>query len=325
MNLGLDLGYNEVKGVADSRRFSFPSVVGTPNISRFSMNGGVNDIVIESDGRHWLVGTGTQTSRFVSRPEGRDWLTTDEYGLLIQAAMSELSTATSLELFVVSGLPVSFYETDVDKIKDRLLGEHKISRHDRKAQTFRVVDCRILMQGVGVALALALDSAGRLADSDIATGRLGVIDVGGKTTNFVSIYRLRDQPAETASIQVGGWDAVRDMADFLDRTYPGLDLKDHEISDMIRARSLNYDGETIDLSTVVDEILEPMGRSIVSKSSQLWNGGKRLDRIIVAGGGALLLGDMIRRELSRAVIADQPVFANATGYWKYANYLRSHG
>jgi len=37
MNVGIDLGYSAVKLVSDRRRKTFPSVVGTPDLGRFSL------------------------------------------------------------------------------------------------------------------------------------------------------------------------------------------------------------------------------------------------------------------------------------------------
>ena len=39
MNIGLDVGYSAVKAIAGTRRVTFPSVVGTPDRARFSLDG----------------------------------------------------------------------------------------------------------------------------------------------------------------------------------------------------------------------------------------------------------------------------------------------
>ena len=39
MNVGLDIGYSAVKTVSGDRRVTFPSVVGTPDRARFSLDG----------------------------------------------------------------------------------------------------------------------------------------------------------------------------------------------------------------------------------------------------------------------------------------------
>jgi hypothetical protein len=72
MNIGLDVGYSAVKAVAGNRRVSFPSVVGTPDQARFSLNGTAGGDIILTEPRHVLVGQGAvEQSRFLRRREGR--------------------------------------------------------------------------------------------------------------------------------------------------------------------------------------------------------------------------------------------------------------
>ena len=46
MNIGLDVGYSAVKAVSGNRKVSFPSVVGTPERARFSLDGAGRDDII---------------------------------------------------------------------------------------------------------------------------------------------------------------------------------------------------------------------------------------------------------------------------------------
>src|SRR5690606_6576381 len=136
--------------------------------------------------RHVLVGEGAMTqSRFVNRREDRAWIESDEYYHLFLAALTELTSATVADLVLVTGLPVAFYN-DKATLQRRLLGVHKVTREGRHAQTFKVAECRVIPQPFGALLAAALDDRGRVADQELATGAVGVIDVGGKTTNLLS-------------------------------------------------------------------------------------------------------------------------------------------
>ena len=71
MNVGIDLGYSAVKVVAGQRRKTFPSVVGTPASSRFSL-GEQEELIVLVAPEHVMVGRGAMTqSRFVNRRERR--------------------------------------------------------------------------------------------------------------------------------------------------------------------------------------------------------------------------------------------------------------
>jgi plasmid segregation protein ParM len=322
MNVGIDIGYSSVKAVAGHRRVSFPSVMGTPDRARFSLNGHTDaDIVLNLADGTWMVGQGAvEQSRFLNRREDRAWIESDEYYRLVLAAFTEVTTATAVDLLVVTGLPVAFY-SDKATLRDRFLGEHRATREGRRAQVFRVVDCRVIPQPFGALLAEALDDRGRIVDQDLATGSVGVVDVGGKTTNLLSVNRLTEIARETASVNVGAWDVVRLVREHLAEQCPNLELRDHQVVEAIIARQVKYYGQPMDLGPVVDEALEPMADQVIGQATQLWNGAASLDVILVSGGGALLLGPYLKRHFRHARVVSDPIFANVLGYWRLAQRL----
>lgn len=324
MNVGVDLGYSAVKAVAGGRRATFPSVTGTPDRGRFSLNGNGTEELILAEPAHVAVGAGAVLqSRFLTRREDRLWIGSDAYYHLFLAALTEMSRATAVDLTLVTGLPVAFYG-DRQQLQERLVGAHLVAREKRRAQRFEVVTCRVIPQPFGALLAEALDDRGRVADQRLATGRVGVVDVGGKTTNLLSVDRLAEVGKETTSIPLGAWDVARAVTAYLADHCPGLELRDHQVQDAIRARSVTYYDQVVDLASVVDEVLDGLAEQVVSECGHLWNGGANLAAILVAGGGAHLVGPAVRRSFRHARVVADPVFANAAGYWKLAQRLGSN-
>jgi plasmid segregation protein ParM len=266
----------------------------------------------------WLVGEeAIAQSRFVDRREDRAWIASDAYRRLILAGFTELTTATSCDLLVVTGLPVAFY-ADRDALRDRFLGQHRVTREGRRTQQFRVTECRVIPQPFGALLAEALNNQGKIVNQDLATGAVGVIDIGSKTTNLLSVNRLAEIGRETASVNVGAWDVARAVRSHLADHCPNLELRDHQIIDEIVARQVRYYGAPIDLGDMIDSTLEPMADQVIAQATQLWNGAAGLDTILVAGGSALLLGPYLGRAFPHVRVVDNPVFANALGYWRFA-------
>jgi plasmid segregation protein ParM len=323
MNVGIDLGYSAVKAIGGTgRAITFPSVVGTPDLGRFSLDA-KEDILLDvpGDGLCLIGKSAVLQSRFIDRREDRGWIEGDAYHKLMLAAFTELTTATACDFVVVTGLPVAYYATDKANLRDRFLGEHRATREGRHTQRFRVVECRVVPQPFGALLSVALDNKGQVADQDLATGAVGVIDVGGKTTNLLSVNRLAEIGRETSSVDVGGWDAVRAVREHLTRVCPNLDLRDHQIVDAVIRRHVRYYGELVDLGPVVEATLEPMAEAVIAQATQLWSGAAALDAILVVGGGALLLGPRLARHFRHARLVQNPVFANALGYWKLAQRI----
>jgi len=316
MNIGMDVGYSAVKAVSGDRRVTFPSAVGTPDRARFSLNS--STAIVLTHPVNAMVGEeAIAQSRFLNRREDRGWVESDEWYTLALAALTELTNATVAELAIVTGLPVAFYN-DKTVVRDRLLGEHKVQREGRRAQTLKVTDCRVIPQPFGCLLSTCLDNRGRIVDSNLATGAVGVVDVGGKTTNLLSVNRLSEIGRETASVNVGAWDVVRAVRRWLADNCPDLDLRDHQVVEAIIARRIRYYGQSVDLTRVVETAIEPLAHQVLAEVTQLWNGGAALDAVLVSGGGALLLGSHIKVHFQHARVVADPVYANAVGFWRFA-------
>jgi hypothetical protein len=324
MNAGIDIGYSRTKAVYDRGRFDFASLTGTPERARFSLNGAGQGIYL-TEPRPRLVGDlAVVQSRHIARREDRAWIEGEEYHDLILAAFSEMTTATHCELVVVSGLPVQFYERDKVTLRDRLLGEHRVRRdgEGRRAQTFTVVQATIIPQGFGALISVCLDDRGNIVQGDLANGRVGLIDVGGKTTNLLSVNRLAEVGRETASVNSGAWDVARAIERWLADNYPDLNLRDHELIEAIKARAIKYKGRLVDLGPVIDEATAPLANQVIAEATQLWNGAASLDVIFCAGGGAHLVGAHIQRHFDHAqIVGGDPAYANALGYWRFAQRI----
>jgi len=321
MNVGIDIGYSRTKAVGNGRAAGFASVVGTPDRGRFSLNGASPGIELVSP-RAVLVGDqAVIQSRHLERREDRGWIESAAYHDLLLAALSSLTEA-SAKMVVVSGLPIQFYERDRRALQERLLGVHPLQRAGRRAQRFEVVTARVIPQGFGALLSVCLDDRGHIVDADLGNGRIGVIDVGGKTTNLLSVSQLSEVGRETASVPTGAWDVARAVQRWLADNCPGLELRDHEVIAAMMARETRYYGERVDLGAVVDGAVSPLADQVVAQATQLWNGAAGLDAVLIAGGGAHLVGSHVRRQFRHArVIAVDPVMANAVGYWRFSQRL----
>jgi len=323
MNAGLDIGYNATKGKTDGPPFNILSTVGTPNRARFSLNGH-NDFLITINGKQKQIGeSAVRQSHSQSHSEDRGWISTEKYYYLFLAALTELSTANWVELTIVTGLPVKFYEDDAPILKQVMRGEHRAKRVGRHTQTFKVVKVVPIPQPFGTVASEVLDNGGKIINPTLANGEGAVFDVGGKTTNILDVYKLSEINHGTTSIDKGGWDIARQVGNYLADNYPDLgELRDHQIAEIVKQRSVNYHKKTVDLGPIIDDIIEPVAEEITDKANHLWKGKRSFDDTLITGGGAYLLGQHIIRRYPSARIVDSPVYANAIGYWKLSQRLK---
>jgi len=178
---------------------------------------------------------------------------------------------------------------------------------------------KVIPQGTGALIYSALDDDGNIVDGEIATGLIGMIDIGGKTTNIISARNFIDVSKQTRSIVKGGWDAIEILRPLIEDEIPEIDLRDHELQDAIVKKAVKWGGRTHDLTTLIAEGLDDFADTIVNRAEQVFGkSGGTLDTILISGGGARLVGDLIVAKFDHTDvrIVSNPVFANAGGYYR---------
>jgi plasmid segregation protein ParM len=329
MIVGLDLGYSAVKVVANGFAATFPSVVGTADESQFSAETSGSPVIILHDNQRYFYGdAAVSMSRLESRREDRHWINSDEYLVLAKAAIVQ-ATGDLDSLSIITGLPVSYYKRDRRAAVDALQGLSTISWIDRGMvgqRQFSSVKVAVVPQPFGSLFSRALLPSGRVADSDFLTKPVGVIDVGGKTTNILVANRASEVTRQSASVLVGGWDLVRHLRQALSESCPALELRDHELVRAARDRFVQYYGADVPIGKLVDSAAGSLARSIVSEATHLWGSGANLSAILISGGGANLIGEALRLQFgshTNVELLPNPEMANAIGYHRYGRFLES--
>jgi len=323
MQAGLNPGFSHTKGFTQVNRQErsciFPSAVGSPDTARFSLNGADGITLLEP--AHVNIGEqAIEQSRFINRQEDRSFLVSDEWRLLALAALSELTQA-SADITLVTGIPISFYG-DKEAVKANIAGAHKVQRAGRNAQTF-TLNPVVIPEPFGTLFDQLWDDNLNVLNPSLATGKSGVIDIGSKTTNLLTAQRLKETGHKTDSIETGTWETMRAVRQWLSDTCPRLNLRDHELAKAMSSGHVTYYGQRIDITAIVDSTAQELAKTVIAAASVLF--GADLEHIYITGGGALLTGHFIKqhRNFEHAVIVENPIMANARGFWKYARYLAS--
>ena len=106
--------------------------------------------------------------------------------------------------------------------------------------------------------------------------------------------------------------------------HPGITPKAREVSQWI-AQGYFELGERIDIAPFARPHLKPLADMAVNRFTEVWREPARYRVVLLTGGGALALGDMLKAEMdgvyNRVVISDDPVFGNVRGYLKLARRL----
>lgn len=321
MKMAIDVGYSHTKGATDGKRAIFPSVLGEVQQSHLDLdladrNGYVQ---IETEAGTWFVGDAAlEQSGLKTRRQDRAWIQTPEYKALLLTGITELTQATGITVELVTGLPVAYF-ADRDMLKAELMAVHQVRRAGRGfGQRIEVRDVVVLPQGLAAVLSEALSENGKIKPGPVAEGTVGLVDVGGHTVNVATFTELREIARQTASIDAGLWGPLTEIGKRVNAAYPGQELRGHEIAEAIKRGTIRHYGEDRDISGIAQDVLRPFARQILAEASQVWGNAARLDVLLVAGGGAEVVGPALLAEYSHARVVEDPQWANVNGYLRFA-------
>jgi plasmid segregation protein ParM len=329
MYCGYDAGFHSVKLVGNGHAVNFESFAARPASSMLDLSDN-GKLIVESERIEgaWMVGQhAVKMATRGHRQEVAQWINTPEYLALFYAALGQLSDASRFSVDLVTGLPILDFERDRERLRDLLLGDHRFSFQSRSNQFATVQSVRVVPQGWGGVLAMLFDARGKVQDADIATQKVGVIDVGGRTCNYLAVAGLSDLPSQNKGTDRGAWHVVRAVKAWLDTHYPGLSsLQDHEVMRAIIAGEIYHKGQRVDLAPVVCPIVSDIASEIVNTASQYWGqGAPTFRRVFNIGGGAYLFGPPILAAFGQATVPERPEFTNAQGYHNFGAYLSKNG
>lgn len=321
--VGLDIGYMSVKcviGIGENGKFSIPSVVGTADVSRVSVAGNSNNMIVKFGDNSFLVGdAAVRQSRMTMRREDRHWFMSPEYLALAYAAIYK-AVGDESKIKLVTGLPVAFFD-DKSALEEVLSGYHEWKVNGKEFGV-EIANPVVTMQPFGTYLNNVFGNTPNDFDVEFVEKSVGVLDIGSKTTNILTAQDLEEIRKDTTSVNIGGWEIMRAFRENIAATYPAIsDMKDHQVAEIIIRRTVRSFGAQKEIGGIVDETVKPFADEIIAHASAVWNSGELMDEIIVTGGGAYLIFHEIVKAFPHARRVSDPVFGNALGYWKFAEYL----
>jgi plasmid segregation protein ParM len=327
MIVGVDIGYGYTKAASGAHQVVFPSVVGKAERVRYE-----SDLARAGENRHdsQIAVITEQGDRFVGElallQSRVRWTLLDRSRvqdpsarLLFLSALSELVGATSEKAAfrVVTGLPTQWY-TDREKVVEQLSGKHVLRRVNGRqiVQHFAVEDVLVVPQPFGSLFSTILDPDGKIVDESLARARLGIIDVGTFTTDYVLVDTLRYIEKGSGSIPTAMSRAYQLIGRSILDTF-GLDLRMHEVDQVVRRGHVTIFGEERDIEWLANPVLDAVAEEVLARAGTLWGDGRDLKAVLVTGGGAMVLGERICHRYPHARVLDDASLANVRGFERY--------
>lgn len=319
MILSVDIGYGYTKGVGpDGLRFSFPSVIGTAEDISFAtdlIRGGEEKAIKYRDWQFFYGEQAVLQSRIQSAIFDRSRVHDYTYKMLFVAALVEMakSVPDAGRINVVTGLPVDFFGDRSDVIKS-LEGVYRVTA-DRVIR-FAVDSVFVAPQPFGSLFREVLNERGKIANSDVEKGRVGIIDVGTFTTDLIVSDELRYVQRLSGSISTGWSKVINHVQQALGDMYR-LELMPHEVDRALQTQEVRVRGEPVSLEPLVEPAIAEIQAAIIARARDLWGEGVRLDTILVSGGGGPHLYEAIHDVYPHARLLDNAFWANAEGLYRF--------
>lgn len=231
---------------------------------------------------------------------------------------------------LVAGLPVGHYRKHRDELVRLLRGQHAVTLVDRNgARTetvVRIAEVRVVPQPFGSLFNLMLTDLGELRSGGLASEKIGVIDVGFRTTDFTIADHSRYSERGSRTTDSGMSRAYTTVAAKLSET-SGVSIELFRLFEAMERGSIKIHGKRYDLKGLRDRALAQLAATIATDANRLWSADWDIDRILLTGGGGPVLAPHLQGQIKGELMPVEPGrdgrLANVLGYVKYGRRLWS--
>jgi len=212
----------------------------------------------------------------------------------------------NLPVVMMVGLPLQMMSGETareyaNQVRQWLKGVHTWQA-DGQDQQIEIADVKLTPQPVGALFDYVLDETGKFIPerASLLKEEVGILSVG---FNTLELLVVRDR-APVERFTVGQTVGVRRLLELVNPT--GV-YSLGELDIALRAGHLD-----------IESALPVWAREVNGEIEKRWGAAlKRFARVIVVGGGALLLKDALTRQFNgKAVLPDEPVLSIARGLYK---------
>lgn len=330
--LAVDVGFGYTKATDGRQSQIFKSIVGEANPVQFG-----EALLPGQSGypRHVEIGGESLFIGELAEVQSRGRGFTLDQGQFIEKYVKPLAL-TALAPFavhgdpvrLVTGLPVSFFRKHKDAITTLLQQRHQLNiigpNGEVEQKTLYIEKVRVVPQPFGSMFNLMLNENGKPAAQRFITEKVGIIDVGFRTTDYTISERTRYSERGSQSTDAGISSAYAAIASLLHEK-SGVNIELYRLYEAVTRGSIKIRGQRYDLTGLVKQAFSQLASRIATEANRLWADDWDIDAIVLSGGGSSVLAPYLAPLVQGEVLpvpADQDSrFNNVTGYWKYGAHL----
>lgn len=323
--MGIDIGYGFVKITDGQEGYVFPSVVGEGTSDATPRMGlqpptRTDDLRIAVDGRIYNVGNlAIRHSRLAARGLSPTRAEGNNFKVLFLAALSLFCNQPLNSFAVVTGLPPGRMHL-VEELTRQIRGEHRILRMTAQGPEeciIRVDRVTVVPQPLGTYWSQVLDGRGKVReDSRMLQGAIGIIDIGFRTSDLVSVVDGEYVHEQSRTIPVGLVTAYEEIAASLLANY-GVERETYALDEAVIRGEIQVAGRRIDITDLRDRAFEQLATKLEVELQSSWQ-VSGYDVVLISGGGSHFLARHLQPHLTQAVVPTDPSTANGRGFLAWA-------
>lgn len=330
--LGIDIGFGFTKASNGKEFVMFKSIYGEAVDIQFRSDFGNNsfssNLHVTIDDKSYFVGDfAEQQSNVRQFTLDQEKLLSDFVKILALTVAGKFSDRET-PLNVVSGLPVAYFKENNKRFAKILTGQHNISYHkpDGSEVTRRVYikKVRMMPQPLGSFFNLLMDDNGKITNMELTKQKIGVIDIGFRTTDFTIFDHLRYIDRGSATMDTGISKIFRVIANRLQEK-SGISVELFRLYNAVESGIIKMRGQEYNISKIRDQVFAQSAERIANDIDRLWSDDWDIDAIILTGGGCMELAKHLQPLISGNIIPlEKDIDArlnNVQGYYKYGRYI----
>lgn len=328
--VGIDSGFSYMKAVTSTKKILFPNIIADGDDRAFARTVGSSDNLLDnldiritstSEPRHFFIGN-------LALHEGdrpiyiwdTDRVNTIHAKASLLTALALLADSDGHPFRVCTGLPVQDYVTELRRAYEQsLVGEHAVTfcsgPLEGITKKFKIKGIKVTAQGLGIFFNEIISNMCTVTNSPLTGGRVGVIDIGFRTTNILLLDNMLPQRNLSEGLEAGMSYAFEFVRGYL--TKQGLPLELAKMEVEFWKDSLTFGNKQIDIKHAREKALQRLAGEIAQEIKRLWRRIPDLKAILVGGGGAPAVFTYL--DIPNKQMVAEPQMANAKGFFKTVN------
>lgn len=182
---------------------------------------------------------------------------------------------------------------------------------------------QVTAQGLAAYIDYMTADDGNLREGVDPSADVAIVDIGGRTTDTVTIYgggKLDHVKSGTGNIGISNvYDHIENE---IKRRFNVASIRLATLEQVARHKTIRLRGTPHDVTDIVAAATAEVFQQILREVKRRIGDAAEMSAVLLVGGGAALMHDLLKSEYPHCLVPPEPEFANARGMLKYVQFMR---